>query len=302
MKFSTPILFLIWNRPDRTRRVFEKIKEIKPRVLYIAADGPREGVESDIKNCIDTRKIVSKINWNCSVKKKYSDSNNGLKKSVSESISWFFNENSEGIILEDDCLPDVSFFNFCSAMLKRYRHNKKVMHVSGDNFQPLKFWNAKSYYFSKYPHIWGWATWRRAWKTYDVNISSWPQFKKSKNLYKTLNNYWERLFWATIFDAVFVNKINTWDYQWVLNVWRNNGVAINPGVNLVSNIGFGEGAVHTVSEKSKLSQIPTKRISIKLADKPVKINQLFDIYTSKNVFGVNPVRSLISYIYYRFKV
>ncbi len=300
--FKTPILFLIWNRPETTQIVFNRIKELKPENLYIAADGPRKDKVGDKKLCYETRKIVEKINWKCNVRKLYRRENLGLKKSVTDSISWFFDNNKEGIILEDDCLPDLSFFTFSALMLARYRNNKTVMHISGDNFQPEEKWNSNKYYFSKYPHIWGWATWRRAWKTYDSDLKIWPNISSSKKLDLLGNNFWERWYWKTIFEAVYRNDIKTWDYQWVFNIWRNNGVSVNPGINLVSNIGFGAGATNTVSTGSKLSALKVQTVSPNLKTMPIAINKEFDNFTSKNVFGINPLKVILRDMYYRFNL
>jgi len=300
MSMKTPVLLLIWNRPQTTKKVFARLREIKPQILFIAADGPRKDVESDKKKCLETRKVVDKVDWKCKVKRLYRDTNLGLKKSVPESISWFFKNNIEGIILEDDCLPDLSFFKFCQLMLKRYKNNKRIMHITGDNFQPQRTWNKNKYYFSKYPHIWGWATWRGAWEGYDVSMSGWTEFRKSKNLTKICVTFWEKMYWTAILDAVFRGKINTWDYQWMYAVWKSGGLSVNPGVNLVSNIGFGDGAVHTVSKNSKFNQLPTNGISSRLDDQSIEVNKEFDNYTSKFVFGINPLNSLARYIYYHF--
>ena len=178
---NTPILFLLFNRPDETSVVFDVLKIIKPKFLYVACDGPRKNIEGDAENVDKTRKIIDQITWDCELKTLFRDSNLGCKIAVSEAINWFFENVEEGIILEDDCVPDITFFDYCSELLQFYRDDKRVMHISGLNFLsgPLDLQpSAESYHLSKYPAVWGWATWRRAWDLYDVDIVNWPTAKE----------------------------------------------------------------------------------------------------------------------------
>jgi len=241
---KTPVLFLIFNRPELTFRVFDEIRKAKPEKLFIAADGPREGKEGESEKCEIARSVVNKIDWNCEVKTLFREKNLGCRDAVSSAITWFFDNVGEGIILEDDCLPDQSFFTFCQTLLEKYRDDERIMHIGGGNFQNGKHKTSASYYFSKYTHIWGWATWRRAWKKYDVRMSNLERVQKTErfNSY-ILNN--EHLYWIDIFTQTQKGKIDTWDYQWLYSVWENNGIAILPNENLVTNIGFNEDATHT---------------------------------------------------------
>ncbi|HRY33155.1 MAG TPA: hypothetical protein P5531_09345 [Bacteroidales bacterium] len=244
--FPTPILFLVFNRPETTRRVFEVIRQREPAYLFIAADGPRAGNEADDADCRQVKEVVSRIDWPCDVKYLYRAQNLGCKLAVSSAITWFFEHVEEGIILEDDCLPDPGFFDFCQTLLEYYRENPAVMHISGDNFQFGKQRGAASYYFSSLVHVWGWASWRRAWHSYDVNMSDWPRFKNSDR-FGDLFGHRETViqYWKHILDKVYEGKIDTWDYQWQYHVWNQGGFAVIPNVNLVSNIGFGSQATHT---------------------------------------------------------
>jgi hypothetical protein len=173
--FATPILFLIFNRPDTTDKVFEKIREIQPRQLFISADGPRPDRKDEREKCEEARKVIQKIDWKCELKTNFSEKNLGCRVGVSSGIDWFFSQVSKGIILEDDCLPDASFFNFCKVLLEYYRNDERIMHIGGINVQDGRMRGTASYYFSKISHIWGWATWKRAWEKYDVNIRTYPQ-------------------------------------------------------------------------------------------------------------------------------
>jgi hypothetical protein len=233
--FETPILFLIFNRPDVTERVFNRIKEIKPTKLYVAADGPRLNKEGEDLICKTTREVITNnIDWPCKVNYLFRDKNLGCGLAVSQGINWFFENEEEGIILEDDCLPDLSFFGFCKEMLEYYRDNSEVMHISGTNFQFGKKWGEGDYYFSYYPHIWGWATWRRAWDFYDFEMKHFDTVLNSKEDYNCIIP-------KDFFRNTKQKSINTWDFQWMYSVLFNKGKSIIPNMNLVENIGHLDG-------------------------------------------------------------
>jgi hypothetical protein len=244
-ELNTPVLFLVFNRPDTTRSVFEAIRQAKPKKLYIAADGPRKDNETDIKKIEEVRDIVKDVNWDCEIKTILREKNLGCKIAISSAIDWFFENEEEGIILEDDCLPSQSFFWFCQELLKTYREDQRIFMISGDNFQNGKKRTSYSYYFSRYPHIWGWASWRRAWKNYDVNMEVWPEIQKGNWLNDILGNKSNCRYWTKVFNSVYEGKIDTWDYQLVFACWVQSSLAILPNINLVSNIGFGNDATHT---------------------------------------------------------
>ena len=235
---KTSVLFLIFNRPDTTFKVFEQIRAIKPERLYIAADGPRPNINSDNENCKLARSVVNLIDWDCQVKTLFRESNLGCGKGVSDAITWFFNQVDEGIILEDDCLPDNSFFIFCEQMLGHYRNNQEIMHIGGVNYQDAKKKYSGTYYFSSIAHVWGWATWKRAWNKFSFDINGLDDFKKSKKI----NYYYQDTkiieYWYNVFERMSRHEIDTWDYQWTYSIWQNNGLCIIPNTNLVSNIGF----------------------------------------------------------------
>jgi len=247
---KTPVLFLIFNRPDTTEKVFEVIREQKPKYLYIAADGPRADKEGEAEKCRQTREIINKIDWDCELKTLFRDENFGCKIAVSSAISWFFENVEEGIILEDDCLPSKSFFNYCEVLLEKYRHDTRIMHISAENPLDDSF-GVASYYFSKIPHIWGWASWRRAWQKYDVEFQNFDKFIQNNLIEHVFPEKYVQKYWNKIFSRVKDGRINTWDYQWTYALFVNNGLSINPNLNMISNIGFGvEGATHTaISEK-----------------------------------------------------
>jgi hypothetical protein len=243
-QFSTPVLFLIFNRPQLTARVFAAIRESKPAKLYVAADGPRPEKPGEWRLCAETRAILDQVDWPCDVKTLLRDENIGCGRAVSQAISWFFQEEEEGIILEDDCLPDPSFFPFCSEMLARYRETVEVGSISGDNFFPPSLHSTEPYHFSKYVQIWGWATWRRFWKQYDFQLtgelSEWEDIIRRINPIENHARYW-----IQIFKAMKSGLIDTWDYQVMFSAWRAGLVHIYPSKNLIVNLGYGSDATHT---------------------------------------------------------
>ena len=248
--FATPILFLVFNRPEKTLQVFERIKSIKPSSLFVAADGPRLHLIGESELCDEVRNIVGIIDWDCDVKYLFREENLGCSKAVVSAIDWFFDYVENGIILEDDCLPDVSFFRYCEELLSKYKDNNEVMLISGTNLGN-SFGN-DSYYFSKYGQIWGWATWKSAWFKYERNI----YYNGSDLKYNSIK---EKKFWQKNFRDV------VWDVQWAIySVWKNNGIAILPNTNLVTNIGFGIGATNYIDDNSVNSKIELSAIDFPL--------------------------------------
>jgi hypothetical protein len=282
LQIKTPILFIIFNRPSTTKKVFEEIRKIKPKKLYIVADGPREWKAGDDELCQETRNIVDGIDWPCEVFKNFSDKNIGCKNRVSSGIDWFFEHEERGIILEDDCLPSKSFFYFCEEMLNRYQDNERIGMISGNNFQFGKIKNDASYYFSKYSHIWGWATWRRAWKKYDVNIREW---KSNKGVLKKTfpNDLKSQIYWKMIFSDVYSGEIDTWDYQWTYTCFANNFISVMPSVNLVSNIGFSDSDSTHTKRKDKFSEMVRYELNFPLKHpRTIEVNNQSDILVRSN--------------------
>jgi cephalosporin hydroxylase len=261
-QLKTPVCLMIFNRPDTTQQVFNVIRQVKPEKLLVIADGPRLDVVGEVEKCAATRAIINQVDWDCEVLTNYSEINLGCRHRVSSGLNWVFNTVEEAIILEDDCLPDVTFFRFCEELLERYRHDPKIMAISGNNFQFGDNDQQTSYYFSRYNHIWGWATWRRAWKLYDLEMKLWPSTRENKGLEKILENPKVVAYWSNIFQGAY-EGFNTWDYAWTFACWVHGGLTILPNVNLVSNIGFREDATHTTNE-SPLANLPTKPMSFPL--------------------------------------
>lgn len=253
-------------------------------LLYVAADGPREGNEKDKLLCEATRKVISKVDWKCTVRKDFSDVNLGLRKRMSSAISWLLVHEEAGIILEDDCIVDLSFFRFCEEILKKYKNDERVMSISGDNFQYGRKRTKYSYYFSGYAHCWGWATWRRAWKHYDDKMKLWPEIKKGNWLNDISGGEISALYWKRIFDLVYKNNIDSWAYRWQYSCWLQSGLTILPTVNLVTNIGFGKFATHTiVNDKSAF--LKSRSLKFPLRHPPFIIKDMkADSITERNRF------------------
>ncbi|MCC8425726.1 nucleotide-diphospho-sugar transferase [Mucilaginibacter sp. UR6-11] len=251
---NTPILFLIYNRPDKTLKVFEAIKKVRPAKLFVVADGPRNE-EAGIL-CQQTRDVLLNIDWDCELKTLYRTENIGVKRSVSSGINWFFEHIDEGIVLEDDCVPNDSFFFFCSAMLEFYKDNESIMHITGTDLIDNGKKHDYTYYFSNYPNIWGWATWKRAWRKYDLELTDKSYYKKLINT--RFKDPFERRFWHTVLESL--KTLDTWDYQWMFSIWKAGGICINTNYNFVSNIGFDATATHTKYD-SPYSGLTTKTIN-----------------------------------------
>lgn len=260
---NTPVALIIFNRPDTTMRVFEAIRRAKPPVLLVIADGIRLGHLGDPEKVSSTRAIIEQVDWQCEVLKNYSDVNLGCKRRVSSGLDWVFQTVEEAIILEDDCLPHPTFFRFCEELLEKYRLEERVMHISGDNFQFDSRQGKFSYYYSRYPHVWGWASWRRAWRYYDVHMEQWASAKEKEAFLRDFNNVAEKRFWKAKWNGVHAGYIDTWDYQWAFACMIQKSLSIIPNVNLVSNIGFGIDSTNT-ARASILAEIPTSAMKFPL--------------------------------------
>lgn len=256
-RLKTPLLLLIFNRPNETKQVFAEIKKSKPEKLFLAADGPRINKAGEDTLCQECKNIVlNGIDWPCEIKTLFRNENVGCGKAVSEAITWFFTFVDEGIILEDDVLPSQSFFYFTESLLKRYRYEMDVMSISGSNL--MGEWNPKvqSYFFGT-GGIWGWATWKRSWDLYDKSMKAWP-LKSTKNIVRKnlITDDWY-LYYYYMFESAFNEELDTWDAQWLYTILINNGKSINPSVNLTKNIGFNTLGTHTISENVAIRNLQT---------------------------------------------
>jgi hypothetical protein len=300
MNLNVPILLLAFNRPYQTQKVFEAIKNAQPNKLYFAVDGPRENKDGEAELCQKVRDIVLKnITWDCEVTTLLRGTNLGCKYAVSSAITWFFEHEPEGIILEDDCLPDASFFPFCAELLDKYRNDNRVMMISGDNYQKEKMRGDYSYYFTRYNQIWGWASWRRVWDLYDVDIKLFPEILKNGYLHDILKDKTAAQKWEKAFQKVYDGHKDTWDYQFTFSCFIHSGLCINPCTNLISNIGFDGNATHTTANNDPFADMPVTPIKFPLNHPPYMIrDEKADIFDEKNVFHPNLMLKLKNKIGY----
>lgn len=302
---DVPVVFIIFNRPDTAKQVFAEIAKARPKHLLVIADGPRPDHPEDIHSCAAARRVIEDVNWDCEIKTNYSDVNLGCGVRPATGLDWVFQHYEEAIILEDDCLPNPSFFRYCAILLEKYKNEPRVMAISGNNFQRGVKRGEASYYFSRYPHCWGWATWRRAWRHYDFKMSDWSALKHSFWLKNYVKDRKEATYWEATFDSVYQkNRFDVWDYQWLFACWKSNGLTIIPNLNLVSNIGFSATATHTKDDIYQVANLPAQSMSFPLIE-PNKIERnkeadsfTFHKYFSRETYRASIIRRITSKIFH----
>lgn len=264
---KTPVAFIIFNRRETTQRVFNAIAEARPPRLLVIADGPRTGVEGERERCEQTRAVIEQVDWECEVLTNFAEVNMGLEPRVISGLNWVFEHCEEAIVFEDDCLPHPTLFPYCDDLLERYRDDERVMMLSGCNFHPHSNPTPYSYHFTRYSFTWGWATWRRAWQHFDAEMRLWPLLRETPWLSDLLGDEAAARFFRGIFDRSLGGFLE-WDYRWMFACWAQNGLAVTPSVNLLSNIGFGTGATHTTNTASPVANLPAMEISFPLEGPP----------------------------------
>jgi len=284
----TPVCFLVFNRPETTSRVFEEIRRARPPKLLVVADGPRLDRPGEAEKCDAVRAIIEQVDWPCEVLKNYTNTNMGCKRRVSSGLDWVFETVPEAIILEDDCVPDPSFFRYVEELLTRYRDDERVMVIAALHFHGAAHTPPHSYFFSRYNHVWGWASWRRAWQYYDREISLWPALRDTDWLLaigggsKAFQQYWTK-----IFDTVHLGRVDTWDYQWTFSCWAQSGLAILPARNLVTNVGFGEDATHTKDNGGAHASLQLEALNFPLSHPLTMVRDFAaDEWSDRHVFGI----------------
>jgi len=312
MSFRTPILVLCYNRPNKLLKLLKIIKKIKPINIYFNCDGPKD-YQTDIEKTEHVKNIIENFYSNKNYKKNcnFNKLNLGCKKSVQKGLDFFFKHEEMGIILEDDCIPNLSFFKYCEFLLKKYKYNKKVFAISGFNLTKNRKFGDGDYFLSKYFLCWGWASWRRSWINSDKNLSFFPKWKKNNFLYKFHDDFLEAKYWDKILFKTYKKKIDTWDYHFLASMWAKNSFCILPNYNFIKNIGFDASGTHTrtkffsqnikVNQLNKDIKIPSKLLHYKESEEILK-NELFKI---KYFFYPNRlkyiVKLLISKIYEKSK-
>ncbi len=271
---KTPVVFIVFKRPDTTEKVFEIIRQAKPEKLFVIADGPRFDRPGEAEKCKAVRAILEKVNWDCEVIKDYADINLGCAKRVSSGLNWVFSQVEEAIIIEDDCIVHPTFFHFCEELLERYRHNNLVMSISAQNVQLGRERTFYSYYFSRYSHCWGWATWRRAWQHFDFDMKHWQEVKSTNLLQDIFMDSQAVRYWTELLQATYDKRIDSWAYRWLFTCWLQSGLSIIPNVNLVSNIGFGLDSTNTKSKQNKVMDMPIETLEFPLKHTPFVVRNV----------------------------
>lgn len=248
---TAPVLLTVWNRPEETQAVLDAIRETGPVRLFVAGDGPRDA--SDASTVAEVRKrIEAARHWNPDLTANFADSNLGCRRGMERAISWFFSEVEEGIILEDDCVPHPQFLQFATEMLVRYRNDSRIVHISGDRSMPLAITQDWSYTFIRYPHSWGWATWRDAWRNYDSEMVLWASVLQSESVADVFPDPEERSVWEPIFTRLLQENVpDSWAWRWAASCIISGGLAVQPLTNLVANVGFNARATHTTKPTNR---------------------------------------------------
>jgi hypothetical protein len=276
-----PVLLILFNRPATTQKVFEAIRCAQPARLYIAADAPRPGNKSDEENCRVTRSVTENIDWPCEVKRLNQEHNLGCSFGPRAAFDWFFSQEPEGIILEDDCVPHLDFFDFAQVMLDRYRNDQRILSINGSNLG-YQLNNGKSYTYSRFMNMWGWATWADRAQAIDYSLSEWKQVRKPlwflyqcmrQGLFDNDINWYK--YWQHKFDLTVTKEtITWWDWQWIYHQLTHRRLSIVPAVNLVTNIGFDADATHTHEGSNPAANIHTQALQ-KPIQHPVKMKPDF---------------------------
>ncbi len=261
-KLVSPILILAYNRVDKLQKLISSISnEFTSRIIHISVDGPLKNKPEDVQKVAAVRNYVESLRNRHNLRVLLHEDNLGCKQGVIRGINWFFENSESGIILEDDCIPDNSFFSFCDTLLKKYATYDKVMHIGGSTAVSSSRLKYPNYYFSKLPPIWGWATWRRAWKLMDADMNNYEPILGSTYWEKVIPDEKVRRFYHGLFESVKQGEVDTWDYQWTYAVMKH-GLAAVPYRNLISNIGFDNDATHTKSANSRFANLPTSSIGM----------------------------------------
>jgi hypothetical protein len=262
-QLTTPVALLIFKRPETTRKVFEAIRQAKPPKLLVVSNIPPAERPEQMQDCMAARAIIDEVDWDCEVLKNYAETYLSCKDRIYSGLDWVFSTVERAIVLEDDCVPHPTFWRFCEELLDYYQDEERVVAISGDNFQMGRRRTSDSYYFSRYTHFWGWASWRRAWQYYDVDMKRWGELRDTPWLNDFLGDAQAASWWYDHFQRTYAGQIDTWDWQWIFSAWLRDGLTVVPNVNLVSNIGFSKASTHTKVEDWR-SNLPTKAMELPL--------------------------------------
>ncbi len=273
---NVPVLLVFYRRPDTTKRVFEAIRAARPTKLFLATSAPNPNRPADAELCKATRDVVAHVDWPCEVYRDYREECIDADHGVPTAVSWMFEHVDHGIVLEDDCVPNASFFNFCEELLEKYKDDTRIMNISGSNFQGGNVRGDASYYFSHYAMTWGWATWKRAWSLYDPDLKAFPDFISKNTIATIVSRKKEQTYWLTFFNKLYTKKFAFWDSTWIFALMNSGGLSISPNHNLIQNIGFGSTATHT-KQDTGLS-LPLENLGHIIHPSRIEVDQVADIY------------------------
>jgi hypothetical protein len=297
---NTPILIVAFNRPQKVQAVFDRVREVQPKQLFLSVDGARIEKQEEAKKVQAVQYIIKQVDWECDVQTLFHQENLGCRMGVSSGINWFFEQVEQGIILEDDCVPDTSFFYYCEELLEKYKDNDQIMQISGSNLIPDKFAEHKSsYVFSNFGLIWGWATWRRAWQKNDVHLNIFPDFIAQNKAASLVDNTTAQAYITDKFEETYLKNNNSWAYAWFCILLYYNGLSILPTKNLIENIGIDEEATHTVAKGDELKRYQTKSTglnfplihpkSISKIDNDLAMEIFYANYKPKHLLLINKI-------------
>jgi hypothetical protein len=299
----TPVVFLVFNRPDCTVRSLAAIRAARPRRLYVVADGPRADRAGEAAFCAEVRTLVEQgVDWPCEVIRDYAPTNLGCARRVSSGLDAVFSRESEAIIIEDDCVAEPTFFRYCAELLAHYREEPRIFVISGTNQQYREFDCPHSYFYSRYNHCWGWATWARAWRHFDFAMTAWPEFARSGRLADFFQDARLEAQWRGIFDEVAAGRVDSWGYRWVFACWQHGALSVLPRRPLVKNIGFDARATHTRKARRELKELTTVPMAFPLVHPPrIERNAEADRHTEAVMYQppsrlrrmLEPIRKLL---------
>lgn len=288
-KLNTPVAFFIFRRPETTARVFATIRQVQPPKLLVVADGANPDRPGEVELCDRTKAIINQVDWDCEILTNYAPQNMGCRARVSSGLDWVFNNVEEAIILEDDCLPDLSFYPFAEELLNRYRYDTRIFSITGQNVQVGQQRGDYSYYFSRYNHCWTWASWRRAWQHYDLEMKLWPEVRDRHLLADILGDPQTVKVWEQTFQICYEGKINTWDFQWSFANFIHHSLNIVSQKNLVTNIGFGAGGTNTFDSDSSYSNMATTAVEFPLTHPSLMVRDVqADKFTQDTLYDYAP--------------
>ena len=266
MSCQVPVLFLVFNRPEHTCASLERIRTASPPRLYVHCDAARPQIAGEAEKVESVRAIIQeKIDWPCEIKTLYRTENQGLREGVSGAIDWFFEQESYGIVLEDDCVPDPSFFPFCAELLERYKDDEQIMHIGCSNLVEAHTEGLdSSYIFSRFSFVWGWAGWRRAWKKMSLSLEGLDAYRQSGHICQLIDNPWAQEYMMDKFQVTSRRENNSWAYAWFYSILKNNGLCIVPSVNLIQNTGVGEAGATNTTKQNTLARRPARQMNFPL--------------------------------------